>query len=254
MVIYVITNAANGKQYVGKTKTAIKRRLQQHRRLSRDVKSRTLLSCAIRKYGESSFSIEHVDIAFSKYDLNRKEIAWIAKYQSFGKGYNMTRGGEEAPEYIVSEESKQKRRELGKKRYEDPLLRQKAAEWAKLTKLTDEGRERLRIRFTGNTHAKGNTFKHTDEAKKKISEGNARKRLSEHTKQLIGNAHRGKVVSDETRLKQSQSHLGTRCGIDNPMADPAVRAKVGASKVGRKKMLRPDGSWYFGYPDTTTKA
>lgn len=67
----------------------------------------------------------------------------------------------------------------------------------------------------------GNTFKHTEEAKKKISENNfwtGRKRIhSEETKKKIGDAQRGKskqyIVSVETRKKLSKQKLGK----NNPM-------------------------------------
>ena len=46
----------------------------------------------------------------------------------------------------------------------------------------------------------------------------------------------------------SVNSKGKGMGERNAMASAENRAKIGASKIGRKKMYREDGSWYFGYP------
>jgi hypothetical protein len=74
------------------------------------------------------------------------------------------------------------------------------------------------------------TYHHTDEAKA-----------------AIGRAHKGKIISEETRQKISQRE-NRAYGKRNAMADPVNRAKVAASKIGRKKMHREDGTAYMGYP------
>lgn len=90
--------------------------------------------------------------------------------------------------------------------------------------------------------------------------------VEEHKKKLIGNTRRlGKKDSDETRLKKSQAMLGKvgkwkrtekHCRQiservtamlleNNPMNNKESRAKVSASKVGRKRIYREDGSFYM---------
>lgn len=56
-------------------------------------------------------------------------------------------------------------------------------------------------------------YKHTEEAKKKISEANKGKKVSEKTKELL----RNRVISEETKRKLSESSKKTTKGELNPM-------------------------------------
>ena len=40
-------------------------------------------------YGKETFSVEQIDIAKDRNELNRKERYWINHYDSFNNGYNM---------------------------------------------------------------------------------------------------------------------------------------------------------------------
>ena len=97
--------------------------------------------------------------------------------------------------------------------------------------VSDEEKERRRVCMIGNQLSKGITYQHTIEAKAAISK-----------------AHKGKVLSEETIARFRASRMGKGCGNRNAMADPMNRAKVAASKIGRKKMYREDGTAYMGYP------
>lgn len=57
--------------------------------------------------------------------------------------------------------------------------------------------------------------KHSDEAKQKIANnhiGMSGKTQSEETKSKIGLAHKGKIVSEETKMKQRLAKLGAKRG------------------------------------------
>jgi hypothetical protein len=90
--------------------------------------------------------------------------------------------------------------------------------------------------------------------------------IEEHKKKLIGNTRRlGKKDTKETRLKKSQAMIGkvgkwvrteTHCKQiaqrnhvlmtnNNPMNNLDSRNKVSASKLGRKRIYREDGSFYM---------
>lgn len=94
-IIYKITNKINGKSYIGKTegKNYIKY-IEGHFRLAKNGDDKVFYK-AIRKYGKNNFE---VDIIWKgKYKgkpLGRLEIFFIGQYNSFLKGYNMTKGGE----------------------------------------------------------------------------------------------------------------------------------------------------------------
>ena len=97
--IYCITNTITNKKYIGKTADSIMRRYKSHIDAAKngaDFK----LSRSIRKHGVHVFEIsclyecEMQDKQLLKKHLSEKEIEFIAIYNTFTEGYNMTTGGE----------------------------------------------------------------------------------------------------------------------------------------------------------------
>lgn len=90
--IYKITCTANGKVYIGQTRGSIKSRWYAHCRKDNPCR---VLGNAINKYGRENFIIEEIDKAYTKEDLDNKEIYWISYYNSTDKsiGYNIAKGG-----------------------------------------------------------------------------------------------------------------------------------------------------------------
>lgn len=86
--IYKITNKINGKAYVGQSKH-IKRRWREH---VNGLENSTIGN-AIKKYGEENFSFEILE-SCSIEELNDREIYYIDKLDTYGKGYNVTTGGD----------------------------------------------------------------------------------------------------------------------------------------------------------------
>jgi group I intron endonuclease len=104
-LIYLITNAENGKQYVGQTTYPLKVRWQHH---LRSAQSGLLcaLHCAIRRYGAKTFKVEQIDVANSLEELNKKEVQYVASFHTLSpNGYNLTTGGERCE---VSKETRKK--------------------------------------------------------------------------------------------------------------------------------------------------
>lgn len=93
MKIYKITNKINGKIYIGQTIRDLDERQKRH---INDAKKGDDLYFhrAILKYGEENFIIEEIDSAETQTELNKKEIYYIGKYNSYENGYNSTFGGE----------------------------------------------------------------------------------------------------------------------------------------------------------------
>jgi hypothetical protein len=54
--------------------------------------------------------------------------------------------------------------------------------------------------------------------------------------------------TDIQKKRISKARSGKGAGSRNAMANPEHRAKVAASKVGRKKVLQPDGKYKMVYP------
>jgi len=94
MIIYLITNKLNGKQYVGQTTKDIEKRMQGHRAKVVSNRSSTKLHNAMRKYGVENFSVEVIDsTATTQIELDFLEDFYIKKFDSINKGYNMKPGG-----------------------------------------------------------------------------------------------------------------------------------------------------------------
>lgn len=86
--VYCITNQLNGKQYVGITGRSLEQRFAEH------CKADSYIGKAIRKHGVENFTIKEIDQADTKQDLCEKEMLWIEKLGTFGRGYNLTIGGD----------------------------------------------------------------------------------------------------------------------------------------------------------------
>lgn len=99
--IYKITNILNNKIYIGKHKYD-KNELDKSY-----ICSGIIIKKAIKKYGIEKFLIDLIDVAESLKELNEKEKYYIKYFDCREpKGYNMTDGGDGAPN--LSEESKKK--------------------------------------------------------------------------------------------------------------------------------------------------
>lgn len=87
-IIYKITNKVNNKAYIGQTRYTLEFRWRQHQH----KKDNTYFHNAIHKYGIENFELEILEECDTEL-LNSKEMFYIAKYDSFKNGYNLTLGG-----------------------------------------------------------------------------------------------------------------------------------------------------------------
>lgn len=107
MIIYKVTNRINGKVYIGQTVGSLSARWKKHVK----SKNNAIFHKSIRKHGAENFTVEQIDVACSKAELDQKEKYWIEYYDSMNrsKGYNMTAGGRSgAIDMKRSEETKRK--------------------------------------------------------------------------------------------------------------------------------------------------
>lgn len=112
-LIYLITNNANGKVYIGKLehyKYLDTYFGDQITRAMKGSKAKPFLYNAIRKHKPENFSVKQIDQTDTHEKLCKLETKWIKEYKSNNPkyGYNLTEGGEGNPGHKVSEEARAK--------------------------------------------------------------------------------------------------------------------------------------------------
>jgi group I intron endonuclease len=93
--LYLITNAVNGKLYVGQT-CNLAERWRQHKQVAmRGDGTNRPLANAMRKYGLENFVFTHVDTFTTAEEVDAAEIAMIARLNALSSqhGYNISKGG-----------------------------------------------------------------------------------------------------------------------------------------------------------------
>lgn len=93
--IYIIKNDINKKVYIGQTTMTVHERFMTHMKPS-TAKQRSCykLYMAIKKYGKNHFYVETLENNIPLEELDKKEIEYIAQYNSYYNGYNSTKGGD----------------------------------------------------------------------------------------------------------------------------------------------------------------
>lgn len=210
--IYVITNAANGKRYVGQSKDAAQR-FRAHLKNARRGEERSALYAAIRKHGAVAFSMTVVERVETRPQADERERHWIYELNALtsGHGYNMQTGGEGGFEPT-------------------PEVRARIGAWARartpeqIAKMrrprSPEGRANIaaaqRARHLRNPEpgraaiAHARLFASTNEARAKISAAHKGKPKSSEHRAKIAAAKRGKKNSPEHVAKSAAAKLGSR--------------------------------------------
>jgi len=102
-LVYVITNELNGKRYVGQTRQGLARRRGEHMyRFTTNERDHKLYQ-AMRKHGVENFSFNALCSVLTPDHLDDLERHFVAEFNSFNRGYNMTCGGDS-----VSDETRAK--------------------------------------------------------------------------------------------------------------------------------------------------
>lgn len=95
--IYKITNKINNKVYIGQTMQSLEKRFQKHCWAANSKFDKyhhnMAIKQAIRKYGKENFIIELIE-EVEQDKLDEREAYWISYYNSYNKGYNCTKGGQ----------------------------------------------------------------------------------------------------------------------------------------------------------------
>lgn len=220
-VIYILTNKANGKRYVGLARKSFARRLRSH------FKNDSYIGKALRKNGLDGFDVQKV--VYATEELNYWEKYFIAKLGSrFPNGYNMTDGGDGLvnPVQEVRDRIARKSREIKESgKYPD-------------------------FTFEGHNHREG--------SKKQISETllvtmalpEVRARMSasqklrppdsEETRKKKSDSKMGTTRSDAALFSDRMKEVASRPGYVNPMQDKKRPDLAERNRAGKGRKDSPE--------------
>lgn len=132
-VVYCITNAVNGKQYVGITTQTMEQRFKFHLRATGGCRR---LQAAIRHHGASAFNVSEIDRGTTEDELSAKERIWIDRLGTIHPaGYNLSRGG--ASNMIVHDETRALQARSAERKWQSKAAREKASDQMKRAWATD---------------------------------------------------------------------------------------------------------------------
>jgi group I intron endonuclease len=161
-IIYKITNKVNNKIYIGQTIKALEYRFYHHIYDSVVKKQPTRIGRAIRKYGPENFSAEIIE---KTNKLDEREKFYIDKYKTTGlNGYNIKIGGNGGPH---DRTTKRKISKANTKRVWTEEMRKNMSDAIKLW------------------HQKRGFVPRSEEFKKRISEANTGRKMSNLTRQIF---------------------------------------------------------------------
>lgn len=257
--IYKITSPS-GRIYIGQT-LYLKSRLTMHKSLAK--RSKCKLHASIKKYGWNNHVVEILeDGLFTKERLDELEIRYIAQFDCFKKGLNMTLGGDGVWGYIKSDEvlERQSQKMTGEKnpfynKKHSPEVIEFLRQRSTGKTLSAESRKKVGDASRGNSHAIG--FSHTDEAKKRMSiaskgnQHNLGNKVSQDVKDRRAKKQRQKVyssVADKTfnSIQECSDHFGLHNSTIASMFAGKIINRFGLVKIYEPKIeCTATGRVYF---------
>jgi len=222
--IYRITSP-NGKVYIGQS-VDIEKRFKVYKRLS--CKSQTILYRSFIKYGVENHKFEII-IECLESELNELERYYQDLYSAIGlKGLNCKLTKTDSLKGRHSEETKKKLsialkgKKTGRKMSEENKRkiseRSKGNKYGVGKKMPEHLKEKMLKIHIGNKHNLGKIS--SEEKKRKISEANKGnkhtlgRKLDEWHIEIIRKTHKGKKVSEESKLKMSESRRKTILNLE----------------------------------------
>jgi hypothetical protein len=243
-IIYKATGPG-GKVYIGQTVKTLAKRKAGHKFMSLKMDVRTAFQISLLDEGFDNFTWEQIDQADTAEELDQKEQAWIAHYDSTNpdKGYNLSPGGiswipsEETRRKIGEAQEGEKNHMFGKHHAEETGQKMSESRKGKPNgregkRPTEETRQKMSEAQRGlhageNHHFFGRHL--SEEHRRKLSEAGKGRPVSEETRRKIGEALKGKashVMTEETRRKISEAGKG------HPTSEE-TRRKISEANRGR---------------------
>lgn len=220
MIIYLVHNNINGKNYIGKTKNNLTKRWKEHCQSFLNGSVCHFYS-AIKKYGCNNFSRRILNHATTIEELNKLEKYYIKQlntHSSMG-GYNMTWGGDGGPIRLGM-----KGKDITKKRISEKLMRNKNG---RDVVFTEERKNKISAKLKNNKNCLG--YKLDEEHKKNIS-----KRMQGNTNGIGNRGPRGRILSEQERKNRSD-HMKRFWDINK---GKIFRSEETKQKIRKKRKLQ----------------
>ena len=196
--IYLITDTTNGKQYTGKHHYHIEGQLDP------SYHGSGVIIKNIYKKRPETLKEEYIKTCYSEEEMCSDEQYYIEVFDTlWPNGYNLTEGGDGG---IKCEE-----------------VRKKIS-------------ETLKSKILGDKHPMFGKH-HSEESKRKISEGNKGKTMSEEARKKISEGNKGKTMSEEERKKISESNSGEKHHMFGKHHSEESKRKISESLIGEKNPM-----------------
>ena len=271
--IYWFRNTENNKYYVGQALN-IRARFNRHMSNMRKKINYPLYK-ALNKYGLEKFEY-HIEFILNpegktrkeiEDELNNLEIKYIAKYDSFNNGYNLTIGGESISGYHQTEETKQRLSEVTKEIQNDGrnkvyiynILTKEYSEWSTLREffnkynLTSRNITSKKLIIVDNQWIGARTKEELEEKIKNIPDENSQAR---HGGRIVSknDLSNPKLIEDIQNLSIKEfcdSYSVTKCTYYNYLKKLGISNKTSLGKDPRVKCSKED--FLKDYPNLKRK-
>lgn len=149
--LYCRCHPDRGVRYVGQTRRGARGRFNQHRNTAMRGKVLPVYDW-MRKHGVENISFRVLESLSNPADLNRREVYWVDHLNTFSKGLNMSRGGDQSgyrmPREIADRLAESRRgRQIHTKEHRLKLSLEVSGELNPSAKLTWEDIKDIRRRY-----------------------------------------------------------------------------------------------------------
>lgn len=237
--LYRITDTLNNKVYIGQSNKETER-WRQHKYYARQEKPIQYISRAMRKYGVEHFIYEVIACCRTQEDADETETQLIEQYDSQNKerGYNVAPGGDHAWNAGLPPEQQPM---YGKHHTEESKQQISEGNIGKvMPPVSEETRQKISKAMTGREISWAD----------KISAAQVGKIVSGETREKQSQAARGRILSDEWKNNISNSLRGMSKGpfseehkknlsLSHKGYSPSIESKDKKSKTFRK-LLKED--------------
>jgi group I intron endonuclease len=231
MIIYLITNKINGKQYVGQTTRTLSERMGRHKASAYGVPKHAV-GRAIAKHGFENFGVEILAEANTREELDLLEIKFIEECNTLvPNGYNLAGGGHMAKRK-THDETKKKLSEVSNKYWSDSENRKSQSEISKARWQTEDYRQKILATLTSVASDRSIQNQKSISMKVTCAKEEVRKKKSETMrKRLLCPEQRAIIVSKllESNTKRQKPVRGINKNTGEVIEFPSISA---TSKAG----------------------